>query len=75
VFEGALVGLIGAAITIGLLLVGQGPISGFLSDYFAVLPVEASATVGRNIALLVLGTGVGIGVLGSYVSVRSYLIR
>ena len=75
IFEGAFVGLLGAAITIGLLFLGQGPITGFLSDYFKVLPVEASATVGQNIALIVLGTGVGIGVLGSYLSVRSYLIR
>jgi hypothetical protein len=58
-----------------LLLAGQGPITSFLSDYFKVLPVQASATVGQNIVLIVLGTGVGIGVLGSYLSVRSYLIR
>jgi len=75
IFEGALVGLLGAAVTIGLLAVGQGPITNFLSDYFKVLPVEAGTTVGRNIALIVMGTGVGIGVLGSYLSVRSYLIR
>jgi cell division transport system permease protein len=75
IFEGALVGLLGAAITIGLLIAGQGPITGLLSDYFTVLPVQASATVGQNIVLIVLGTGVGIGVLGSYLSVRSYLIR
>ncbi len=75
IFEGALVGLFGAAITIGLLFIGQGPITSFLSDYFKVLPVDAGAAVGRNIALIVLGTGVGIGVLGSYLSVRSYLIR
>jgi cell division transport system permease protein len=75
IFEGAFVGLLGAAITIGLLLLGQGPLTSFLSDYFKVLPVEASTTVGRNIALIVLGTGVGIGVLGSYLSVRSYLVR
>jgi cell division transport system permease protein len=75
IFEGAFVGLLGALITIGLLFLGQGPITGFLSDYFRVLPVEASATVGQNIALIVLGTGVGVGVLGSYLSVRSYLIR
>jgi cell division transport system permease protein len=75
IFEGALVGLLGAAITIGLLFLCQAPITGLLSDYFKVLPVDASATVGQNIALLVLGTGVGIGVLGSYLSVRSYLIR
>jgi hypothetical protein len=58
-----------------LLLLGQGPITSFLSDYFKVLPIAAGTTVGRDIALTVLGTGVGIGVLGSYLSVRSYLIR
>jgi cell division transport system permease protein len=75
IFEGALVGLFGALITIGLLWLGQGPITGFMADYFKVLPVEASATVERDVSLVVLGTGVGIGVLGSYLSVRSYLIR
>jgi len=75
IFEGALVGLLGAAVTIALLFVCQAPLTSFLSDYFKVLPVDASATVGQNIALIVLGTGVGIGVLGSYLSVRSYLIR
>ena len=75
IFEGAFVGLLGAAITIGLLFLGQGPITSFLSDYFKVLPVEASATVGQNVALIVLGAGAGIGVVGSYLSVRSYLIR
>jgi cell division transport system permease protein len=75
IFEGALVGLAGALVTIGLLWLGQGPITAFMADYFQVLPVEASATVGRDVALVVLGTGFGIGVLGSYLSVRSYLIR
>jgi cell division transport system permease protein len=75
IFEGALVGLLGAAITIGLLLLGQAPIAAFLSDYFQVLPVEASATIGQSVVLIVLGAGVGVGVLGSYLSVRSYLIR
>ena len=75
IFEGALVGLFGALITIGLLWLSQGPITGFMADYFKVLPVEASATVERDVSLVVLGTGVGIGVLGSYLSIRSYLIR
>jgi cell division transport system permease protein len=75
IFEGALVGLFGALITIGLLWLSQGPITSFMADYFKVLPVEASATVGRDVSLVVLGTGVGIGVLGSYLSIRSYLIR
>jgi cell division transport system permease protein len=71
VFEGAIVGLLGAVITIGLLF----PITALLSPYLNVLPVEAGLAVGQNVALIVLGSGVGIGVLGSYLSVRSYLHR
>ena len=75
IFEGALMGLIAALATIGLLLLVSAPVAAFLADYFTVLPVEASATVGRDVALIVLGTGLGIGVLGSYLSVRSSLSR
>jgi cell division transport system permease protein len=75
IFEGALVGLFGALITIALLWVVQAPLTNFMSDFFNVLPVRASVLVGRDLALIVLGTGVGIGILGSFLSVRSYLIR
>jgi cell division transport system permease protein len=75
IFEGALMGLFGALFTVALLLALQAPLSSFLSDYFSVLPVEAGATVGRDISLVVLGSGVGIGTLGSWLSVRSYLKR
>jgi cell division transport system permease protein len=74
VLEGALVGFFGAAITIGLLLLIQTPINDFLRGYFQVFPITGQLMI-RNIALIVLGTGVGIGVLGSYLSVRSYLVR
>ena len=73
IFEGALVGLLGAAVTIGLLMLVQARLAGLLSDFFEVLPVQANAMGGQNGALIVLGTGVGSGVRGSYVSVRSYL--
>jgi cell division transport system permease protein len=75
IFEGALVGLFGSLITIALLWVVQAPLTNFMSDFFNVLPVQASTLVGRDVALIVLGTGVGIGTLGSFMSVRSYLIR
>ena len=75
VFEGALVGLFGAAITLGLLYMVQAPLTSTMSDFFNVLPVQASTIVGQNVVAIVLATGIGIGVLGSYVSVRSYLTR
>jgi cell division transport system permease protein len=74
VLEGALVGLFGAIITIGLLLAAQSPMNDFLKAYFSVFPITGELII-RDIALIVLGTGVGIGVLGSYLSVRSCLSR
>jgi cell division transport system permease protein len=74
VFEGALVGLFGALITLGLLLAAADPVSKAVVGFFNVLPIELGS-VGRDTALLVLGTGVGVGVLGAWVSVRTYLIR
>ncbi len=74
VFEGAMVGLFGAAITLGLLAVVAQPVSRFLFEFFSVLPLQFGS-LARDLALLVLGTGLGLGVLGSWVSVRSYLLR
>ena len=74
VFEGALVGLFGAAITLGLMAAAAQPLSEAVAGFFNVLPLELGP-VARDTAILVLGTGVGVGVLGAWVSVRTYLIR
>ena len=74
VFEGALVGLIGAAITLGTIAVSAGPLNAFLYDFFRVLPIRVDALT-REVAVLVIGSGVGLGVVGAFVSVRTYLIR
>jgi cell division transport system permease protein len=74
VFEGALVGLFGAVLTLILLAVAAEPLSQAMVGFFNVLPLELGS-VGRDTAVLVLATGVGLGVLGSWVSVRTYLIR
>jgi len=74
VFEGALVGLFGALITLGMLLLASDPLSKAMVSFFNVLPIELGS-VGRDTAILVLGTGVGVGVVGAWVSVRTYLIR
>src|SRR5215213_9950107 len=74
VFEGALVGLLGALVTLGLLYAAAEPLSQAMVGFFNVLPLELGS-VGRDTVILVLGTGLGLGVLGSWVSVRTYLIR
>jgi cell division transport system permease protein len=74
VFEGALVGLLGAAISLALLLAVGEPLSRFMFDFFRVLPIQVGSLT-RDLAVIVLGAGVGLGVLGSWLSVRTYLIR
>jgi cell division transport system permease protein len=74
VFEGAFVGLLGALLALGVLAAVADPISGFMVDFFRVLPLQFGSLT-RDLVALVLGAGVGLGVLGSWLSVRTYLIR
>lgn len=74
VFEGALVGLLGAVITLALLGLAAEPASRAVAGFFNVLPIQLGS-LAADTAALVLGTGLGLGVLGSWVSVRTYLIR
>jgi cell division transport system permease protein len=74
VFEGAFVGLLGAVVTLAVLAVAADPLGKFMFDFFRVLPLHFG-TLARDLVVLVLGAGVGLGVLGSWVSVRTYLIR
>jgi cell division transport system permease protein len=74
VFEGAMVGLFGAAVTLAVLLLAADPLGHFMFDFFRVLPLQLGSLT-RDLIVLVLGAGVGLGVLGSWLSVRTYLIR
>jgi len=74
VFEGAMVGLLGAAITLGGLYLLADPIGSFMVDFFRVLPLSFGS-LARDLVLIVFGAGLGLGVLGSWVSVRTYLIK
>jgi cell division transport system permease protein len=74
VFEGALVGLLGAVLTLGVLFAAGEQLSNFMFDFFRVVPLQLGSLT-RDIATLVLATGVGLGIVGSWVSVRTYLIR
>jgi cell division transport system permease protein len=74
VFEGAMVGLFGSLLTLGILAAVADPVGGFMADFFRVLPVQFGSLT-RDLVALVLGAGVGLGVLGSWLSVRTYLIR
>lgn len=74
IFEGALVGLLGAILTIGILAGLSDPLAGMMYDFFRVLPLGVRS-LSRDVALIVLATGIGLGVIGSWLSVRTYLAR
>ncbi len=74
VFEGAFVGFLGAAITLAVLYAAAEPLNDFMVEFFRVLPLEVGSLT-RDLVTLVMGTGVGLGILGSWLSVRTYLIR
>jgi cell division transport system permease protein len=74
IFEGAFVGFLGAAVTLAILAGAAEPLNGFLVEFFRVLPLQIGSLT-RDLVTLVMGAGVGLGILGSWVSVRTYLIR
>jgi cell division transport system permease protein len=74
VFEGAFVGLLGSVLTLVILAAVADPLSGFMAEFFRVLPLQFGSLT-RDLVALVMGAGVGLGILGSWLSVRTYLIR
>jgi cell division transport system permease protein len=74
VFEGAFVGLLGSLLTLAILLAVADPLSAFMADFFRALPLQFGSLT-RDLVTLVMGAGVGLGILGSWLSVRTYLIR
>ncbi len=74
VFEGAFVGFLGSVLTLVILLAVADPLSGFMAGFFRVLPLQFGSLT-RDLVALVMGAGVGLGILGSWLSVRTYLIR
>ncbi len=74
VFEGAFVGFLGSVVTLAILAGVADPLSAFMADFFRVLPLQFGSLT-RDVVTLVMGAGVGLGILGSWLSVRTYLIR
>jgi cell division transport system permease protein len=74
IFEGALVGAIGAAVTLVLFALAADPLSDVMTSFFEVLPLQLGSLV-RDVVVLTVGAGLGLGSLGAWLSVRSYLAR
>ena len=72
ILEGILCGVIGAVITVVLVAIVWDPIQPAMVRVFQ-MPTAVSAQFLTTLSLLVLSVGFGVGALGSWISVRSYL--
>ena len=75
ILEGLLVGILGALVTLGLFALASQPISEGMNQIVTQVPVGFDADLARQLVAVVLGAGVILGGLGSWISVRTYLIK
>lgn len=73
ILEGVLIGLAGAVITLLLLLIASPAISDMASDIAGSVPLGFDSSLTLQIVIISLGAGVGLGSVGAWISVRTYL--
>ncbi len=73
IVEGLLVGLLGALVTLTLLLLASGPISEVAKVIAGQVPVGFSQSLTLQVTSMVLLAGLGLGGIGAWISVRTYL--
>ena len=72
ILEGILCGLIGAVVTIVLVAVVWDPIKPVMVSVFQ-MPTAVSTQFLATLSAVLLGVGLGVGAIGSWISVRSNL--
>ena len=72
ILEGIMCGLIGAVVTVILVTAVWEPIQPAMVNLFQ-MPTAVSSQFLATVSLLVFVVGLGVGALGSWISVRSYL--
>jgi cell division transport system permease protein len=72
ILEGILCGLLGALVAIGMVAIVWDPIQPVLFNVFQ-MPVAVGTRFLATLSALLLAVGLGVGAVGSWISVRSYL--
>jgi cell division transport system permease protein len=72
ILEGVLCGLIGAVVTVILVTAVWDPIQPAMVNLFK-MPTAVSSQFLATVSVLLFAVGLGVGALGSWISVRSYL--
>ncbi len=75
IFEGILVGLLGAAVTLGILALAAQPIGRGVATLIGQVPIQFDRNLAEELVLVVGGAGLSLGGVGAAISVRTYLIR
>jgi cell division transport system permease protein len=73
ILEGIFIGFAGALVTLLLLLLASGPISDLATQIAGQVPLGFNQSLTTQIVGLVLASGLGLGGIGAWISVRTYL--
>jgi cell division transport system permease protein len=73
ILEGVFIGLAGAIITLALLLIASPAISDIATDIAGSVPLGFDQSLTLQIVAIALGAGLGLGGVGAWISVRTYL--
>ena len=73
ILEGVFIGMGGAVITLMLLLIASPSISDIASDIAGSVPLGFDRSLTLQIMAIVFGAGLGLGGVGAWISVRTYL--
>ena len=75
ILEGVLVGLLGAALALSVLGLAARPIGDLTSTLVSHVPVGFDRRLAQQLIAVVSASGLGLGALGAFISVRAYLSR
>ncbi|GAC1700749.1 MAG: permease-like cell division protein FtsX [Candidatus Limnocylindrales bacterium] len=75
ILEGMLVGTLGAAVSLAIIIAGAGPVTNAMIGFLDILPVSLGANFIAELVLGVFGFALLVGAGGASISVRTHLAK